>query len=149
MPTPLRRIVGAVVGGAIGLALTHLLLQWGVFLLAAVGGGIAIGAGSRSVPRSIPWTLGITAVALAAGIVTAWAYTPFVADPSFGYFVRNLGATDAQTKIGLLLTAVIGLLYGGGSGPRAPRRPAEREDPLAGDGARPWPEDDPDRTGRG
>jgi len=131
MPHPVRRIVGAVVGGALGLALTHLLLQWGVFLLAAVGGGIAIGAGAGSVPRSVPWMLGVTALALAAGIVTAWHFTPFTADPSFAYFVRNLGATDAATKIGLLLTAVLGLLFGGGSGPPAPRRGGR--DPLEDD----------------
>ena len=64
MPDPVRRLVGALVGGLLGFALTYALMKtMGVTLLAATGGGVAIGAGSRSLPRSLPWAVGITVLA--------------------------------------------------------------------------------------
>lgn len=120
MPDPVRRLVGALAGGLIGFALTWVLGQAGMMLLAAAGGGVAIGAGSGRLPRSLPWTIGITALALAVAVFTAWHFTPFIADPSLGYFIANIGATDMQTKIALGITGALGIFYGGGSGPAAP-----------------------------
>jgi hypothetical protein len=134
MPDPARRLVGALIGGVVGFALTWLLWSAGVMLLAAAGGGVAIGAGSRRLPRSLPWTIGITALALAVAVFTAWFFTPFTADPSLGYFVANLAATGIQTKIALAITAALGIFYGGSSGPPARvSRPADLHD---GDGLR-------------
>ena len=119
-----RRLTGAVIGGVVGVGLTFLLLPMGLSLLAAAGGGLAIGAGGHRVHRSLPWTLGITAAAMLVGVLTAWRTATFVADPSLGYFLANLAQTNMATKIGLGITLALGLFTGGGSGPAHPRSAA-------------------------
>jgi hypothetical protein len=121
MADAMRRLVGGLIGGAVGVGLTFLLLPMGLSLLAAAGGGVAIGAGGPRVPRSLPWTIGVTAAAMAVGVVTAWRTAPFVADPSLGHFLANLAQTNLATKIGLGITLALGLFTGGGSGPARPR----------------------------
>lgn len=115
-----RRLAGGLIGGVIGVGLTFLLLPMGLSLLAAAGGGVAIGAGGPRLPRSLPWTLGVTAAAMAVGVLTAWRGSPFVADPSLGYFLANIAQTNPATKIGLGITLALGLFTGGGSGPARP-----------------------------
>ena len=55
---------------------------------------------------------------------TAWRGSPFVADPSLGYFLANIAQTNPATKIGLGITLAVGLFTGGGSGPARPRSAA-------------------------
>ena len=124
MTDAMRRLVGGLIGGVVGVGLTFLLLPMGLSLLAAAGGGVAIGAGGPRRPRSLPWTLGVTAVAMAVGVVTAWRTGPFVTDPSLGYFLANIAQTNPATKIGLGITLAVGLFTGGGSGPARPRSAA-------------------------
>lgn len=114
--TTRRRLIGALVGGLVGFAVTWLAHLGNFSLLAAAGGGVAIGAGSRAVPRSLPWTIGITLLAMAFAVFTAWFFNPFKADPSLGYFLANLGSTNMPTKVSLAITAILGGLYGGGTG---------------------------------
>ena len=120
MPTTARRIIGAVVGGALGYVLTILLGMLGVLPLALLGGGVAIGAGSWRVRRELVWTIVFTIVAVASSVVHIWSIAPLVADPSFVYFITNPGQWAGFTWLSLGLTALLGVVYSGGAGDAAP-----------------------------
>jgi hypothetical protein len=107
MKDNLLAIVGAVVGGAIGLLAFHWLLKQGLYGLVLPGGLLGIGAGFPK-NRSIFVAIGCGVVALALGIVAEWWHFPFADGESLGFFVKHLFELQPATLLMIGLGALIG-----------------------------------------
>ena len=96
----------ACLGGFLGYLGFVLLLDRGFYALVLPGGLLGLAAG---IPRSrsmiVPALCGL--LAIGAGLLAEHRYAPFVADPSFGYFVTH--AVDLQ-PVTLLLIGLGGLI---------------------------------------
>lgn len=130
IPEPIRRLVGGLIGAAIGYAVTMLLAQVGGLLMAAIGGGFALGAGSFGVTRSMPWAIAVAAVAAGITVTHSWHSAPLPLPDGtpggLGYFLANSGSWHPMTWVGIAIAGALGLFYGGGT--RTPVPPAPRAD---------------------
>ncbi|MEM7011684.1 MAG: hypothetical protein AAF585_09390 [Verrucomicrobiota bacterium] len=102
MKLPLRLllvIVSAAAGGAIGhFVFEYLVKSHGLYGLALPGLGIGIGASCAKNPsRILAVVLGVAALGLT--LYSEWDNFKFIADPSWDYFLRNLGKLTILTKI--------------------------------------------------
>lgn len=111
MKLPIRLLivlVAAAVGGAIGHFIFEFLIRQSLYALALPGLGIGLGASiARNPSRILAGVLGVAALGLT--LYSEWDNFKFVADPSWDYFVRNLGKLTMLTKImivGGVLSAV-------------------------------------------
>ena len=120
-----RRLLGAIVGGALGVIGYWLLLEQRQSLLVLVGAGVALGAGIAARRRSWAWGAVMAVVAFGATLVTAWAFHRHADDPSFATFVARLGELPWRTQASLVAAALMGLWFGSGRPLR--RRRAARE----------------------
>ena len=79
----------AIVGAALGAGAAKLGAQSGFYALPLVGLGTGLAVAAANKRGSV--VLGAIAllVAIPAGVLTEWAYWPFVADNSLGYFIQH------------------------------------------------------------
>jgi hypothetical protein len=124
MKTALQVLGLAALGGALGFAGYYALRRFGFYGLILPGGLLGLAAGL--VPnRWIGYAPLCAAAALALGLFTEWHSRPFVADPSPGYFLRNLHQLNPVTWLMLLVGTALGF-YGPYSQYRRNPRPAPR-----------------------
>ncbi len=89
MKQTLIAIVGAAAGGALGLFLVPQIMNLGLYPAVWPGGFLALGACLGKLPnRWMAIIFGVAALTL--GIYSEWKAFPFLADDSFGYFVRHI-----------------------------------------------------------
>src|SRR6185436_11957336 len=97
----------ACLGGFLGYLGFVFLLERGFYALVLPGGLLGLAAG---IPRSrsmiVPALCGI--LALGAGLLAEHRYAPFVADPSFSYFVVHAADLRPATLLLIGLGGVIG-----------------------------------------
>jgi hypothetical protein len=121
MKDNLLTIVGAAVGGAIGFVLFGWLYNQGYYAPVLPGGLLGIGAGFAR-PNSIlvPIACGISALVL--GFAAEAYYRPFVADPSFGFFITHLSDLEPVTFLLIGLGTVIAFWIPFSRLPRKPKQ---------------------------
>lgn len=107
-------LVGAVVGGTLGVLAYQLLLRQGLYAIVLPGALLGLGCHILSRHRSTSRGLACAIAALVLGVVTEWASWPMRADPSLTYFLRHLGNLDRPTATPLLwaLGAAFGFWWG-------------------------------------
>ena len=112
----LRGLAGAGVGALIGTAIFWALLQIGLYGAGVPGAALGIGFGTRSGRESTGFGVLCGVLGLILGLVLEWIFRPFLADPSFTYFVTHLGELTARTWLLVVLGAVFAFWFGRGRG---------------------------------
>jgi hypothetical protein len=125
---PTVLVLGAALAGAVlGHLGFYLFLQQGLYAIILPGALVGLAAGYF--PNRALWVAVLCGlIALVAGILTEWWYSPFKKDESLGFFLAHL---QDLKPITLLLIAVGGLV--GFAGPFSRWRSAEVETKLARD----------------
>ena len=83
-------LLGAIIGGLLGHFLFGWALKQGFYAMILPGALIGWGASLGRCPHiAIPILCAVLALALS--VFTEWRFRPFLADKSFGYFIRHLG----------------------------------------------------------
>jgi hypothetical protein len=121
MKDNLLTIAGAIVGGAIGFLLFGWLYNQGLYGPVLPGGLLGIGAGFAK-PRSNFIPIVCSIAALVVGLAAEAYYRPFMADPSFGFFVSHLFDLQPATLLLIGLGAAIGFWVPYRRLPRKPRQ---------------------------
>jgi hypothetical protein len=116
-----RRVIGAAIGGALGVGAYWLTLREGYALVAAVGAGVALGVANAARTRSNLWGFATAALAVAATILAEAWFRPFVADHSLAFFLAHLTDLPRNFHVSLAIVAILGFYFGRGRGPRAAR----------------------------
>jgi hypothetical protein len=109
-------------GGIVGHFLFIWMLQQGFYALLLPGALVGIAAGLVLKERSVPLIVICGLMGLAVGIFSEWRIGPFIADKSFGYFIRHLPDLLPLTKLMLVLSPICGAYFARGRTP--PPRPA-------------------------
>ena len=115
----LARTAGAVVGTAVGTLAYWLMLRSGTHILAAVGGGTALGVSFAARSASLAWGAFTAVLAVALSLLVEFLFRPFAADPSLGYFVAHLGDLPRNSLVSLAVVAGLGFYFGRGRRRRA------------------------------
>jgi hypothetical protein len=110
----MKRCIGGVVGGALGVLLFWAGLRMGIYFLAVVGPGVGMGAGWPAMRKSLGWGAIASLAAVSLSILTEWHFSPFVDDESLLFFLRNLWELTFITKISFLISAILGYYFGMG-----------------------------------
>ena len=113
-----RRIIGATLGGGLGVLIYWLALHNGFHILAAVALGPGVGSGLVARRRSLAWGVAIGIVSVAFTIVIEWLFLPFTADGSLGYFLTHVGDLSLKSQLSIIAAAAIGFYFGMGRNPR-------------------------------
>ena len=109
-----RRLLGALLGGAIGTLAYWLLLRQGILLLAIVGGCLGVLGGLWALRRSRAWGIGLAVAGTLLTIGVEWHFRPFVADESLGYFLTHLHDLTGRTLLSIAFAAFFGYYFGRG-----------------------------------
>ena len=100
-------LLGAIIGGVLGMLAFRWLLGQGFYALLLPGGFLGMGAGLFKTPSKVVAAVcGI--LALAFGLIAEWNSFPFSVDESLGYFVRHLYDLKPLTLIMIVLGGAIG-----------------------------------------
>ena len=118
-----RGLLGAAVGGAAGYFVTGWLVRQGFYAMALPGVGIGLGAGLLVTKRCPGVAVVCGLFALALGVFAEWKNFPFIADHSFGYFLRHVGELRPLTLILIGLGTLAGYWFALGVGGKRPARP--------------------------
>jgi len=102
----------AVAGGVIGYFAFLWIARQGLYAIALPGVLIGLAGGWFVKQRSIVFAVVCAFLALMAGIVSEWRWSPFVADNSFGYFLRHVQQLRPITLIMIALGAVFAAWFG-------------------------------------
>ncbi len=113
-----RRIIGALIGGGLGVLAYWVALRIGFDALAFVAVGPGIGSDLAARSRRVPWGLAIALVSVALSVVINWLFLPFAADGSFGYFLSHLGHLPLRIRLTFVAAAAAGLYFGMGRHPK-------------------------------
>ena len=97
MSDPLRRLLGAAAGGAIGYGAFLLVEAREYRLLALVGTGLALGAGLAAKRRHVLWGVIVAILALVATIVVDWRHS-LRRDDSIVDFVSNFNSLSHNSR---------------------------------------------------
>ncbi|MGI8978146.1 MAG: hypothetical protein ACR2FY_02860 [Pirellulaceae bacterium] len=100
-----RGIGGALLGAAAGVLVFVVLLNFGVYAIAAIGALTGLGCSLLSQRRSLVLGVVCLMVALLTTFFNEWLNNPFTADPSLSFFLQHI-----QPKTFFWLS----LLLGGG-----------------------------------
>lgn len=100
-------LLGATVGGIVGLVAFEWLLGQNFYALLLPGGLLGMGAGMfKGTSKAVAAICGILAIAL--GFVAEWNSFPFKTDGSLGYFVLHFYELKPLTLIMIALGGAIG-----------------------------------------
>ena len=113
-PNYVKAIVGIIAGGVLGYIGFYLLLQLGLYAMILPGAMIGLGCGAQAGARSL--VLGVVAgiVAFAFGVFIEWNFFPFVADGSFGFFVKHLSDLTDRAQLMIAAGTFAGFWFGRG-----------------------------------
>ena len=104
-------IVGAIAGAALGFWSVGVLGRQGFHAIVLPAGLPGIVGGAIARQRSVTWSIVYGAVGLAAALITEWRYRPFIADQSFGYFVRHVGDVTPIVLGVIVIGAIVGGMF--------------------------------------
>lgn len=104
-----RRCIGAMIGWILGAITFWIARHWSTILLAAIGAGLAVGAGWPAARRSMAWGLAVGIAAPAAALATAWC---------LGVPPKYLASSHAITSLSVV--AGLGFYFGMGRNKRPP-----------------------------
>jgi hypothetical protein len=113
------RSAGALVGTGVGVLAYWLTLRSGTHILAAVGGGTALGVSFAARKQSLAWGVLTAALAVGFSLLVEFLFRPFAADPSFGYFVAHVADLPRNSLVSLAVVAALGFYFGRGRRRRA------------------------------
>jgi hypothetical protein len=100
-------LLGASVGGIVGIVAFIWLFHQGFYGLMLPGGLLGIGAGLFQAPsKGVAIACGV--MALAFGLIAEWYVLPFKADSSLGYFAMHFYDLKPVTLLMILVGAAIG-----------------------------------------
>lgn len=122
MSESIRRSIGAAAGAAVGTLVYWFLLARGYHVLAAVGGGVALGVSAMARTRHLAWGFATGVLAVLVSVLVEWRFRPFAADESLSYFLSHVHALPYNSLVSLAVVAVLGVYFGRGR-PRS--RPEE------------------------
>jgi hypothetical protein len=108
-----QRIVGAVVGGAIGATAFWYGTQRGLLLPAVPGALLGIGIGFRA-KRSYAWGAIAAVLCVIFNILVEWKFAAFAVDDSLVYYITHLQDLGWKSQVSLLAVAIIGFYFGMG-----------------------------------
>src|ERR1700746_2246238 len=83
-------LIGAVIGGALGYYIFMWIASQGFYGLMIPGALLGLGCSFLTQTRSHVLGLICAVAASALGLYSEWKFSPFVADNSFGYFLRHV-----------------------------------------------------------
>lgn len=107
-----RRLVGASLGGAVGVTAYWLLLQSAYYMPGVAGIGLALGVSAAARWRRLAWGVLTALLALVLSLGTDWWFRPFLADPSLSFYLRHLTDLSGLTLASLLIAPVLGFYFG-------------------------------------
>lgn len=113
MSDSLRRLFGAILGGATGYLVFRLLEGRGYFAIAVVGACLAVGAGLGARRRHFGWGLLIGVLAIAVTAVVEWRHT-MRAEESFWNFVTHPGSLSVKSQWSYVVVGLAGVWFGMG-----------------------------------
>jgi len=96
-------LLGAIVGGCVGYFAFFWIARQGFYALALPGGLLGFVAGLCARERSSILAAACGVAGLALGLFTEWRFSPFVADPSFSYFLTHVHTLQTVTQLMLAL----------------------------------------------
>ena len=82
-------VIGAVAGGGVGYFVFFLLAGQGLYALVLVSAGPGLGGGLLLKGKSIGFGIVCGILGVLLGLFTEWRFAPFIADPSFTYFITH------------------------------------------------------------
>jgi hypothetical protein len=107
-------LIGAVIGGIAGYFLFFLLAQHGLYALVLVGAGPGLGGGLLMRGKSIAFGVVCGFFGVLLGLYAEWRFAPFIADPSFAYFMTHLHNLSTITLILIAIGGLCGFWFGMG-----------------------------------
>lgn len=96
-------LLGAAVGGCVGYFAFFWMAKQGFYALALPGGLLGLVAGLCARERSPILAIVCGVAGLVLGLFTEWQFAPFVADPSFSYFLTHVHTLQTVTLLMLAL----------------------------------------------
>lgn len=125
MNDTVRRLIGFVVGTALGIAVFWVALSYDVHVLGAVGACAALGIGIAAKRVRPVWSILAAVLAVSVSVVVEWWFRPFEADASLRFFLSHVADLPRHTLLQLLAALLMGLWFGAG---RSRWRAAEGDD---------------------
>ncbi len=107
-------VIGAVAGGAVGYFVFFMLAEQGFYALVLVGAGPGLGGGLLLRGKSIGFGAACGFLGVLLGLFTEWRFAPFIADPSFSYFITHPHNLQIVTLIMIAIGGLCGFWFGMG-----------------------------------
>jgi hypothetical protein len=107
-------LIGAVVGGIVGYFVFFLLAGQGLYALVLVSAGPGLGGGLLLRGKSIGFGAACGFLGMLLGLFTEWRFAPFIADPSFTYFITHAHNLQITTLIMIAIGGLCGFWFGMG-----------------------------------
>lgn len=108
------RLVGAVVGSAVGVLAYWGMLRAAYYMPGVAGIGLALGVSAGARTRSVAWGVATAAAALVLSLGSDWWFRPFLADPSLSFYLRHLTDLSTLILVSLLVAPLLGFYFGRG-----------------------------------
>jgi hypothetical protein len=107
-------LIGAAVGGGVGYFVFFLLAGQGLYALVLVSAGPGLGGGLALRGKSIGFGVVCGFLGLLLGLFTEWRFAPFIADPSFTYFITHPHGLQVITLVMITVGGLCGFWFGMG-----------------------------------
>jgi hypothetical protein len=107
-------LIGAVVGGSVGYFVFFLLAEHGLYALVLVSAGPGLGGGLLLRGKSIGFGVVCSFLGVLLGLFTEWRFAPFIADPSFMYFITHPHDLQITTLVMIAVGGLCGFWFGMG-----------------------------------
>lgn len=127
-------LIGAVVGGAVGVVVFQWLVGQGLYGLIIPGAMLGFGCGLLAQHRSHARGVVCGFAALLLGLYTQWRFSPLPADPGFKYLALHVYDLAPITQIMLGVGALFGYWLGKDASPLRSRTAPTRDDAPASPG---------------
>ncbi|MEM7311892.1 MAG: hypothetical protein AAF497_01950 [Planctomycetota bacterium] len=109
-----RGLAGAILGGVVGYFAFQFAFQSGFYALALPGALLGLGCGYASRVHSTALGIICSIAALGLGVFCEWKTSPFIADESLSFFLKNVHQLTGVTLIMIVLGGIFGFWFGRG-----------------------------------
>ncbi len=125
-------LVGAIVGGALGVLVFRWIATRGFYAPIVPGGFVGLGSALLARHSSTARGIACAVLAVVAGVIAEWSAFPFIKDESLGYFLTHLNQLKTLTilliGVGVVLAYWVGRDQFLGQAFAMTRPPGPRED---------------------